>query len=239
MALCPGGRGTRCATTKGPSRHWPGTDGPTEQDESAVNERRTQRPEPDRPRLAPGEESHHEPTSLREAVQHYLRDLVYGANDGIITTFAVVAGVAGADLPATTVLILGFANLVADGFSMGASNFLSIRSEEAARAAAGLAIQEPHAGRHGLATFGAFLVAGAVPLLAYIILPDIGPSPFATATVLTLLTLFAVGALRSFVTERGWFRSGLEMLAVGAVAAGVAYLVGAMVANVVNGAPIV
>jgi len=203
-----------------------------------VNERPTPPPEPDRPRLAPGEAPHHEPRSFREAVQHYLRDLVYGANDGIITTFAVVAGVAGADLPATTVLILGFANLVADGFSMGASNFLSIRSEEAARAAAGLAVQEPHAGRHGLATFGAFLVAGAVPLLAYVVIPDIGPSPFAIATTLTLLTLFAVGAARNFVTERGWIRSGLEMLAVGAVAAGVAYLIGAVIANAVNGAPI-
>ena len=202
-----------------------------------MNERPTPQPEPDRPRFAPGEQPHREPTSFREAVQHYLRDLVYGANDGIITTFAVVAGVAGADLPTTTILILGFANLVADGFSMGASNFLSIRSDEAARAAAGLAVQEPHAGRHGFATFGAFLIAGAVPLLAYVV-PDLGADPFPIAIALTLLTLFAVGASRSFVTERGWIRSGLEMLTVGAAAAGVAYLLGAVIANVVNGAPL-
>lgn len=203
-----------------------------------MSERPTPSPaEPDRPRFAPGEELHHEPTSLRGAVQHYLRDLVYGANDGIITTFAVVAGVAGADLPATTVLILGFANLVADGFSMGASNFLSIRSEEAARAAAGLGVQEPHAGRHGFATFGAFLTAGAVPLVAYLI-PGLEASRFAVATALTLLTLFAVGASRSFVTEHGWIRSGLEMLAVGAAAAAVAYAIGAVIANVVSGAPV-
>ncbi len=58
----------------------------------------------------------------------YLRDFVYGANDGIITTFAVVAGVAGADLSARIVLILGFANLLADGFSMAMSNYLSEKS---------------------------------------------------------------------------------------------------------------
>ena len=59
----------------------------------------------------------------------YIRDVVFGANDGIVTTFAVVAGVAGAHLAPNVVLILGFANLFADGFSMAAGNFLGERSE--------------------------------------------------------------------------------------------------------------
>ena len=60
----------------------------------------------------------------------YIKDLVYGANDGIITTFAVVAGVAGAGLDPKIVLILGFANLLADGLSMAVGNYLGTRSEE-------------------------------------------------------------------------------------------------------------
>lgn len=64
----------------------------------------------------------------RTGVGGYVRDFVYGANDGIITTFAVVAGVAGADLSASVVLILGFANLLADGFSMAMSNYLGEKS---------------------------------------------------------------------------------------------------------------
>ena len=60
----------------------------------------------------------------------YIKDIVYGANDGIITTFAVVAGVAGASLPEATVIILGVANLLADGFSMATSNFLGSKSEQ-------------------------------------------------------------------------------------------------------------
>lgn len=60
----------------------------------------------------------------------YIKDVVYGANDGIITTFAVVAGVAGANLSPTVVLILGFANLFADGFAMAIGNFLGTKSEE-------------------------------------------------------------------------------------------------------------
>lgn len=58
----------------------------------------------------------------------YLGDVVYGANDGIITTFAVVSGAVGAGLSPLVIIILGLANLVGDGISMGLSNVLSLRS---------------------------------------------------------------------------------------------------------------
>lgn len=59
----------------------------------------------------------------------YLGDAVLGAIDGCVTTFAVVAGTAGAGLPGKVAIILGFANLVADGFSMAASNYQRAKSE--------------------------------------------------------------------------------------------------------------
>jgi len=59
----------------------------------------------------------------------YLRDWVYGGIDGAVTTFAIVAGVVGADLSARIVLILGAANLLADGFSMAAGNFSATKAE--------------------------------------------------------------------------------------------------------------
>ena len=63
----------------------------------------------------------------------YLHDFIYGAVDGAVTTFAVVAGVAGAGLDETVVIVLGGANLLADGFSMAASNFLGSRAERQRR----------------------------------------------------------------------------------------------------------
>lgn len=159
----------------------------------------------------------------RTLAGRYLPDLVYGANDGVITTFAVVSGVVGAALSEEIILILGFANLVADGFSMGASNYLARRSyEEAARRD-----ERRPAARHGVATLVSFLAVGAVPLLAYL-LPLPADARFLTAIGLTFVTLFAFGAARSIVTKVGWVRSGTEMLVVGAVAAVVAYLVGAV-----------
>ncbi|WP_417668078.1 VIT1/CCC1 transporter family protein [Roseibium sp.] len=61
----------------------------------------------------------------------YLRDWVYGGIDGAVTTFAIVAGSLGANLSSTVVLILGLANLLADGFSMAAANYSGTKTEEA------------------------------------------------------------------------------------------------------------
>lgn len=73
-------------------------------------------------------EHNHTREEIRERLaqeQHgnYLRDWIYGGIDGTITTFAIVAGVVGADLPGAVVLVLGLANLIADGFAMGAGNY--------------------------------------------------------------------------------------------------------------------
>lgn len=59
----------------------------------------------------------------------YLRDWIYGGIDGVVTTLAVVAGVVGADMPARIVLVLGLANLVADGFAMAAGNYTGTQAD--------------------------------------------------------------------------------------------------------------
>ena len=76
----------------------------------------------------------HSPGAIRERLSQpprrsHLRDFIYGGIDGAVTTFAVVAGVAGAGLSATVVIILGVANLIADGFSMAVSNYAATRAE--------------------------------------------------------------------------------------------------------------
>lgn len=165
---------------------------------------------------------------LRWTVRKYLPDIIFGANDGVITTLAVVSGVVGAALSTPVILILGFANLLADGFSMGASNVLSRRSDTQKEVPT-LA----NATYHGVATFVGFVVVGVIPLLAYL-LPLFEPNRFASATSLGLAALFAVGAGRAFFTRRGWLASGLEMLLIGTLAVLVAYGVGALGATVVS-----
>lgn len=63
-------------------------------------------------------------------LQNYLGEFVYGAIDGCVTTFAVVAGSTGANLQPSVIIILGFANLIADGFAMSVGSYLSTKSEQ-------------------------------------------------------------------------------------------------------------
>ncbi len=60
----------------------------------------------------------------------YLGEFVYGGMDGCVTTFAVVAGAVGAGLDSSIIIILGFANLLADGFAMSVGAYLSTKTEK-------------------------------------------------------------------------------------------------------------
>ncbi|KKQ40750.1 MAG: hypothetical protein US60_C0054G0009 [Microgenomates group bacterium GW2011_GWC1_37_8] len=157
----------------------------------------------------------------------YLADAVFAASDGMVTTFAIVAGSAGASLGASIVLILGFANLFADGFSMAAGNYLGVKSEieyeEVKRK------ETDHEGspiKHGLVTFVSFNIAGLIPLLPFLF--KIGSS-FVASTVFVGFSLFAVGFLRSIYTRKNVIKSGTEMFAVGGLAAFVAFVVGYLI----------
>lgn len=75
------------------------------------------------------ENNTHQRSGWLNKYQQYLGEFVYGGIDGSVTTFAVVAGSAGAGLDSSVIIILGFANLIADGFSMSVGSYLSKKSE--------------------------------------------------------------------------------------------------------------
>lgn len=159
---------------------------------------------------------------------------VYGANDGIITTFAVVAGVSGAKLAASIIVILGIANLIADGISMGVSDYLGARAEQDYHEHRGLESDTEPVWHTGLMTFVSFVIAGSVPLLPYFFALIFGidlASPLLISCLGTGVALFLVGVARTLVTKGSWWRNGLQVLMVGAAAAGVAYFLGDVVSG--------
>jgi len=156
---------------------------------------------------------------------HYLRDFVYGALDGVVTTLAIVSGAAGAALEPVIGLILGVANLVADGISMGASNYLGLKSE-LEQTGASVARERPL--RHGLATAAAFAAAGAIPLLAYVLPRPADVSVFQVAVVLAAAALLLTGVVRARVSGKHSWLSVIEVMAIGGVACAAAYGVGAL-----------
>src|SRR5688572_24465463 len=123
--------------------------------------------------------------------EHYVRDIVYAANDGIVTTFAVVAGVRGAGLSPWIVLALGFANLAADGLSMAVGNYLGIKSERAVemRDLFDGRAESLHAMKHAAVTWVSFAVAGLVPLLPFFFALSLR-SAFWFSVLLSAITLF-------------------------------------------------
>jgi VIT1/CCC1 family predicted Fe2+/Mn2+ transporter len=178
----------------------------------------------------PRESRHVEPHGTAGIARHYIRDLVYGANDGIITTFAVVAGVAGGSLSTVAVLVVGAANLAADGLAMGVGNLLAIRANESALAAEGRPEEETYPWKHGAATLMAFVGAGAIPLLPYIV-PAAAGGRLVWSAAFTLASLFGVGVARAAITGERWWVKGLEMLMLGGVVAVAAYGAGALMAT--------
>ena len=232
------------------------------------------------PRLEHG----HQPSEIAKRLRDgprvsYLRDWVYGGIDGTVTTFAIMAGVVGASLSSSVVVILGIANLLADGFSMAAANYTGTKAEQdeyqqlrdmeerhvalapegereeirqifKAKGFEGDALETAVGGitdhqdrwidmmmaeEHGMPavlrspmkaaimTFVSFVLCGAVPLIPYAILL---PKPELPSATLAGITFFAIGSLRSRWSPAPWWRTGLETLAIGMLAAAVAYLVG-------------
>jgi len=172
----------------------------------------------------------HKPDSKTpgDLLKHYMSDIIYGASDGIITTFTIVSGVAGAKLSTFIIIILGIVSLFGDGISMGASRFLSIR--------AGASVREIDRGYldpiyHGVCTFLAFLIFGMIPLISFI-LPELpwvdsaDTNRFLMSSIFSAFSLFIVGSLRILVIKKYWLRGGLEMLVIGSLVAIISYSVG-------------
>ncbi len=177
---------------------------------------------------------------MKGKIEKYLAQFVYGAIDGSVTTFAVVAGAAGARLASMVVIILGVANLVADGFSMGASAYLSSKSErDLDRKDRKNHQHERTPIKTGLATFIAFVIVGAVPLIVYILdavfsLKFSVDGLFMTSSCLTALTFLFIGVLKGKVTKTNTLKASVETLILGGIAAVLAYGLGSFLATLLG-----
>ncbi len=170
---------------------------------------------------------------MKETLKHYLGEIVYGGIDGIVTTFAVVAASAGAGLEAGVVIVLGFANLIADGFSMGISAYLAEKTKT----------DQDRNKTHnpigvGVATFAAFIAVGIFPVLIYLIdyLADWQTSStrlFLYGSVVALIAFAGIGFAKSFDGNESRLRSTLETVILGGTAALIAFVLGDLLEQIV------
>ena len=168
---------------------------------------------------------------MHQKRERFLGAFVYGGIDGTVTTFAVVAGATWWNLDTHVIIILWFANIIADGISMSFGNYLSTQAD---------AEEYMHEHRHpktgqlapwqtATVTFSAFILMGCMPMLVYIlqylgvhILPE---HVFFWWSMVTLLTFIIIWGVKWIVTHTSVLRSVLETVWLGTIAAVLAYYV--------------
>ncbi len=231
--------------------------------------------------------SEHTPESIKRrlaqtAKPSFFSDAVLGAIDGCVTTFAIVSGTVGAGFSASVALVMGIANLIADGFSMAISNYEANKAQEEFAASIRRSEEEhietiPEGEREeirqifqgkgfsgevleqivdtitsdrklwidtmlveehglisgrldplksGLATFGAFILVGAMPLIPFMFYALDMLTQFALSCAIAASMFFAIGATKSAVYNRPILTSGLKTLLTGGAAAGLAFASG-------------
>lgn len=174
-------------------------------------------------------------------IENNLREFVYGGMDGAVTTFAVVTGAAGANLSAKVILVLGFANLFADGFSMAVGSYLSEKSDQDLSIGKGDSTKDDHESplAASMATFISFVIVGFIPLSVYtadyILGLDMSSGDALIWSVLLTLSAFAaIGYLRGRITKVDKARAILESLGLGLAAAIISYAVGNILESIIK-----
>lgn len=175
---------------------------------------------------------------IRRHLEDYLSEFVYGGIDGAVTTFAVVAGATGARFDTKVLLVLGFANLIADGFSMGVGSYLSTKSEQELMVKNKQSVtDEPSPIINGVTTYVSFILVGLVPLLAYTVdlVFDLQRTDlFGISIILTALAFIGIGLLKSRVAQARVSRAIAETLILGAIAASAAYVLGDLLERLIT-----
>jgi len=214
----------------------------------------------------------------------FIREIVFGFNDGVIATFAIVSGMMGAMLSNFVIVLAGLAEVIGGAVSMGLGAYISTKSQvefykseiererneieamperekEELREAYRLKgfrgelldkiVEEVSSNKQlwlkvmledelglmlnrfdnplkvGLVMTLAFITGAVIPITPYLFLPQ--THSLTASILLSLISLFFMGAGKSIITHRSWVKSGMEMLIIGALAASSAYIVGALI----------
>lgn len=159
------------------------------------------------------------------SIKKILPTIVYGGSDGAVTTFSVMAGAYGAGLHPNVIIILGCVNIVSDGFSMASADFLSEESK--------IGSTEKKSFSQAVVTFFAFLVVGIIPISPFLLnlVTPLPVSNFSLSILLTILAFIGIGYIRGVTLKKNKFLMILQSVGMVTICAGVAYLVGQVVAS--------
>lgn len=163
----------------------------------------------------------------KELFVSYIRNLIFGVEDGLVSTVGLLSGVAVAGMARSEILITGAILIFVEAFSMAVGSFLSEQSAE--EYTLGRSISPRYAFMDGVIMFFSYFLAGFIPLAPYVFF-EAGDA-FWVSIALSLVALFLLGLISAKMFHAQLLRSGLRMCVIGGIAIGVGVLVGQWVGH--------
>ena len=155
-----------------------------------------------------------------------IREVVFGVEDGAVQNMALIAGMVGAALASSVIVLAGTINAIAGVLSMSMGTYLSSEAERDAISANGVAATSRSPFRDATVMAGAYAAGAVVPLVPFT-LPFVGRTGAVIAAMgLTAAVLFGLGVLKAVVGHQARLRSGLQLLALASAASTTGYLLG-------------
>lgn len=169
----------------------------------------------------------------------FLRDFIFGVEDGLVSALGVVAGISGAALSVNIIFLAVFVEMFAGGISMSAGTYLSVKSQEEylhselkekkikihKRELAPIERELKNPVKAAIIMFLSFIIGSLTPIVPFLLQTA---NTLLASIVFSAIGLFIFGATKTIFTKRNWIRSGLEMLILGMFAAVVGYYIGTL-----------
>lgn len=164
-----------------------------------------------------------------------IREVVFGVEDGVVQNMTLIAGMVGAALSNSVILLAGTINAIAGVLSMSMGTYLSSKAERDVKLIPGNGVPRSSSDedfgspkRDALVMAGAYAAGAAVPLVPFFLGAVSTGVALAIAVMLTAATLFGLGAAKAVVSHQSRIRSGLEMLILASAAGLAGYALGAL-----------
>ncbi len=151
----------------------------------------------------------------------FLSEFIYGSVDGLITTFAIISSSVGANIPNIYMIIICFASILADGYSMGVSRYLSYSAETKINTSKNHILS-------GLYTFISFVSVGILPVIPFLFMIN---NEFETSIIVTMLLFIIIGFIKGKLLNNSIFQSIAETFLLGVSASLISYYVGYYLKN--------
>lgn len=170
---------------------------------------------------------------MKKIIHKYLPEFVYGSVDGVVTTVAIITGAVGAGLSSPIIFILGLANVLADGWSMGSSEYLSSISE-AQMNGDNHETREKSPINKALVTFVSFVAIGLLPIIPFlfsVLIPGFIGIDIYVSIIAALCSFVLIGYIGARVANVSRTRNIIRTVIVGTIAALISFVVGYLLRN--------